>query len=741
MRYRHWWWLPGWAFAAVTELPALLAIAWLVPGFVLLLAGRFTRVPMLIMFPALALALCYFVLRQLPVSWPRFREESAKRKDPASRRPDVPLDALLLTLVIAGGYLVWQLAMNSETLIVTRDPGVYLQYAYWIAGHGTAHITQDLAAFGGTHSGMSFASLGFFQTGTTITPSFMPGLPLVLAGGVWAGGLSGVVVFGPVIGACAVLSFAGLAGRLAGPRWAPAAALLLAFSLPQQYTSRATFSEPLVQILLFGGLSMIIDSMVVPARRHGISRIRGSAAVWQMRVLAAIGGLALGLAAGVDIVALNYLLPVLPFLAILVAGRRPQVLPLAIGAVAGSACAIAAGYVLDRPYLDSLSGTLSTFGYVAAGVFAVCALAAALLLVPLTRRWIKVALGYRQSVMKKKTPSLAAVLPWLAAVIPVVGLGLFLSRPYLQILHNGGDPSLVARIQRLEGFRPDGTRSYAEDSIYWVVWYLGLPALLLGVAGFAMLLRRCSRVLMRWRNLGGPARVWGLPLLIFGWGAVTVLWAPDVVPDQPEASRRLVPVVLPGLIAAGIWVASRLKSHSRVLGASRITAGAVATCTVLAMAIPAAVTTLGVGVSGHRVMLHGVAFKRTGTGEVAAVRGVCAAIGVNASVIIVSPPVGSSWSQVIRGMCGTPVVRMDHASVADVAHVVAEISRLGRHPVLLGSSSGVLASYGGTPRRVLDLLTTADTPSLVRPPQGETPVRYTLWLTAPDGQAPVTTAA
>ena len=27
---RRWWWLPGWAFAAVTQLPALLAVAWLV---------------------------------------------------------------------------------------------------------------------------------------------------------------------------------------------------------------------------------------------------------------------------------------------------------------------------------------------------------------------------------------------------------------------------------------------------------------------------------------------------------------------------------------------------------------------------------------------------------------------------------------------------------------------------------------------------------------------------------------
>ena len=36
----------------------------------------------------------------------------------------------------------------------------------------------------------------------------------------------------PVIGALAVLTFGGLAGRLAGPQWAPPAALVLAVTLP-----------------------------------------------------------------------------------------------------------------------------------------------------------------------------------------------------------------------------------------------------------------------------------------------------------------------------------------------------------------------------------------------------------------------------------------------------------------------------------------------------------------------------
>ena len=56
----------------MTVAPALLAVAWLVPGTGLLLAGRLLPLPMVIIFVPLAVALCYFAMRRLPVSWPGF---------------------------------------------------------------------------------------------------------------------------------------------------------------------------------------------------------------------------------------------------------------------------------------------------------------------------------------------------------------------------------------------------------------------------------------------------------------------------------------------------------------------------------------------------------------------------------------------------------------------------------------------------------------------------------------------
>ncbi len=92
----------------------------------------------------------------------------------------------------------------------------------------------------------------------------------MLAAGTWLSGLGGALLMPAVLGGCAVLSFGGVVGRLAGGRWAPVGALVLAVSLPEIYVSRTPFSEPLVQVLLFGGLCMFIDSFGV-----------GSAAGWR----------------------------------------------------------------------------------------------------------------------------------------------------------------------------------------------------------------------------------------------------------------------------------------------------------------------------------------------------------------------------------------------------------------------------------------------------------------------------
>ena len=154
-------------------------------------------------------------------------------------------------------------------------------------------------------------------------------------------------------------------------------------------------------------------------------------------------------------------------------------------------------------------------------------------------------------------------------VLVIIGFAL---RPYFQTVRGETNPATigyVAELQKLAGLAIDGHRQYAEDSLYWVIWYLGVPAVILATLGLALLVRRGLKSLLTWRD-SGAARIWALPLLITGWVVVSVLWRPGIIPDQPWASRRLVPMVLPGLILAAVWMAAWLKDRGHQLGASRV---------------------------------------------------------------------------------------------------------------------------------------------------------------------------
>ena len=248
-------------------------------------------------------------------------------------------------------------------------------------------------------------------------------------------------------------------------------------------------------------------------------------------------------------------------------------------------------------------------------------------------------------------------LPEAAAIVTVVIFIGFAVRPLVQTVAGETDPTsiaYVAELQKLAHLPVNGRRQYYEDSLYWVIWYLGVPAVLLGAFGLAALARRCTKALLTWSDPSAAARVWALPLMIAIWVIVTVLWRPAVAPDQPWASLRLVPFVLPGLILAAIWAATWLKDQAAQLGRPRLTEGIVATCCVASLVIPTALTTLDLGVTKQNgLTAHGMAVRKIGVGELTAINGLCAAIGPNASVVILDSVTADRFAQVIRGICGS----------------------------------------------------------------------------------------
>jgi hypothetical protein len=696
----------GWLFGAVTVVPALLAAAWLVPAFPLLLAGRFSARPMVFMFVPLAAGLCYFAVRQLPARWPGFRRDDGK---------PVPWWAPAATVAVAVAFAAWQVAEHTEQIIYLRDPATYLQVGYWIAHHGSLPVPDSAAAFGGSHPGLSFASSNYYPRGAGIVPQFMTGMPLVLAAGVWLGGVPAALVITPLIGGCAVLSFGGLAGRLVGPGWAPAAAAVLALSLPEQYTSRGTFSEPLAQVLLFGGLCLLADSLVIS---RGKTDWPG-----QDLVLAGLAGLALGLTIVVRIDVLSDILPAVPFLGVLLAARRRQAAPFGAALVIGVGYGLADGYLKSRPYLDLEAPSLRPLALIAAAAILATLAGIVVTLSPPARRAAGRLLATR-------------VVRWLPAAAAVVTVLIFVGfavRPFVQTVAGETDPAsiaYVAELQKLAGLAVNGRRQYYEDSLYWVIWYLGVPAVLLAAFGLAMLTRRCARALLTWKDASAAARVLALPLMIAIWVIVTVLWRPAVAPDQPWASRRLVPFVLPGLILGGIWAMTWLKDQAAQLGRTRLTAALVASCGVASMLIPTALTTGDLSVTAKGVSAHGMAFRKIGPGELTAVNGLCRAIGPGASVVILDPLTADRFAQVIRGLCGTPTAVLTNPTSTTINTVVTGIQGAGRRPVLLAQQASELT---GSSREVVNLLTTQEAHNLTAPPTRTWLIHYTVWMSVPAG--------
>ncbi len=663
----------------LSVLPALLVMAWLLAGLPLLLAGAFTPVLMLVVSLPLAAALVLAGLRWLPDRWPGSLPDS--RLDGTR----TPWWAVVGVLVVAVAFGAHQLAYHSQQIIVLRDPAAYFQFGFWISHHGSLPIPSARAAFGGAHPGLSFASAAFYQVGGAVVPQFMAGLPMVLAAGFWSGGLAGALVLAPLLGAGAVLTFGGLAARLAGPRWAPLAALVLAISLPEQFTSRSNYSEPLVQILFLGGLCLVIDSLA--AGKTGA------------RVAAALGGLALGLTLLVRIDGASDILPVIPYCGLLLIGRRRQAVPLLAGLAVGGLYGSIDGLVLSRPYLASIKDSLIPLALVAA----LAVVATAAVVVVLRRRGL---------------PDLRGTwLPGAGAALAVAVVAAFAVRPYLQTVRGHTHPGFIGRYQRIEHLPVDPARQYAEISLHWVFWYIGVPAVLLATLGAALLARRCLR---------GGAPAWTLPLLTFGWTIVATLYRPAIFPDHPWASRRLVPAVLPGFILLAVWACNWLICWLRQHGYDRaIRAGLVSGCAAV-LVIPAAITTLGLSVSRGA---DGLAVRTTFSGEVAAVGRLCAAIPRDASVVIIDPQT-SHLTQDIRAMCGLPVADMAPAPAA-VMRVVRGIERAGRRPVILAGHRARLAPYRVRAHQIMRLRSTMDPHSLIAPPVRPWPLRMNVWMSLP----------
>jgi hypothetical protein len=698
----------GLLLGRLTVLPALVLLPFLLTAFPLLLVGYFKPIPVIVLWLALTALVVPYVWRRVPsvtgaADWGTAGEGQAK---------PTPRWVLWSVAAIAVAFGIFQAVYHSQFIIVQLDAASYMEFATWISKHGSLPIPQDGAAFGHA-SGITFWSAAFYNVGNSIVPQFMAGLPMLLSVGFWGGGARLALLWGPVLGALGVFMFGGLVARLVGPRWAPFAALAMAIGIPEAYASRNTYSEPLAQILLLGGLSLWIDSQRTDRGEEDAGQWRTS---WRhharsaSHVLAGVTGLLFGITLLVRIDGPADILFVVPYCGLLVLRRQRQVIALVVGMIAGLLYGTVDALFLTLPYLKT-------------NLKSVVLMAAAFVLLTVATMVVVRWLRRRGSQLRRPGPRLVSAV----TALPFIVIGVFLVRPYLE--------------------RNWHALQYAPLSLHWIYWYTGASTIAFAVIASAMLGRRCVK---------GEAPVWALPLLTFAWAIVWFLLRPAITPHQPYASRRLVPAVLPGLILLAVWLAAWLARKSRVVRLvsvprylERSPRVFVIACCAGAIFLPPMIGNFGLGLkSGGPVGVmpysDGLAFQRAYVGEVAAVEKICQAIPGNASVLIADYTLNQQFAQDIRGTCNVPVAGVEwvnpsantvpgtNISPATVLADVRAIEQAGRRPIVLAATSAELSRLGNGPvNLVMAQDTSIDEHVIFGTPRNTLPERFTVYSWEP----------
>lgn len=609
---------------------------------------------------------------------------------------------LLAAISIGAG--VWTAATHSEQVLPRRDSASYLQSAISMAETHRRVVPVDPADIGGPEvleiDGIILSSPAFYQVGDAENPSVQPqfviGPGAIWSMGVWLGGPTLAMLLPALFSAIGILGIGLITARAGAPRWSPVAALGVSLLFPVLHTARSTYSEPLAMVTLGAGLLALMVAAQQATRGGEVGRA------------AVLAGVLVGGTAFVRIDGLRETILLIPVAALALAQGQRWPRATLIGAGVSTGLAFVAALWLSNQYLGTIAASLVPL--VGIGVI-MLALVSALL-------WWQRRGGAVPQAVSRRLPDVLAV--------GVVLVGLFLaSRPLWQTVRQSPDDPgarFVAGLQLRQGLTVDGGRTYAEQTVAWLSWWVGIPALLISLVALALAVRAATR---RWTG-GEPLPIWVGPLLIAAGSTVFTLWRPGITPDHPWAERRLL-IALPFVVVLCVMAAAYAVRHLSRRAPVAWAAGA-GIVLVAALIVPTALATWP-----HRS-------ERVEAGELAAVESVCRQLGEGDVILAVDSRAANEWPQVVRGQCGRPALSTTHALRQNADELRAAVSTIseaveadgGRLLLLSADSSKALEDLGVEPiLQALDTEVLEDARLLERRPDRPVTMPLRVWVASP----------
>lgn len=542
--------------------------------------------------------------------------------------------SFLLAVAVVSISTIGNLAYSGQHHATNRDPGVYLETGLWLAEHGSLEVDGRQGPFLALDE-LAGGGLGFEEIDDDsgrLHPQFGHAMAVVIAFGSWLMGVVGATRVPALLMALALMLWWFALKALTNPPWATIGVTALSLNLVMIHVARDTFSEPLAFALIAGAVVLLSSST---------SRASWMLAGW------AVG---ISVSARVD-------MAVVVFGAMLLAaagrGSRKTTTPLFIVTTT-----VAGGFALldlslrSPEYLsDRWDALLPVIGatIVAAGV--------------------ALSIGRLQKLLARvNVPRLMdAVRPAVRVlgIVTIVSGSVYalILRPNMVEQHSGFSGH-IAGLQARDGLSIDATRTYGEQAAVWLTWYMGIPAVLLAVAGAAiawtMATDRRPSALLPTLSLMAPL-------------TILYLQRPRITGDQIWAVRRFVPTAIPLIILLASLACLRLLAWLNGRIGQRRTLMAHAALAGL-LIVPAAMTTLPF--RAERTMLW----------PTHRITELCDLLGPDSAVLVSNEQLlGDHLIRTVARTCSIPTAR-GNISEVELANLSTDWRSEGRRLVVIAYS-------------------------------------------------------